>query len=224
MDKINEIARKYNLKVIEDSAQAHGAYYKDKKAGNLGDASGFSFYPGKNLGALGDGGAVTTNDKALAEVIRALKNYGSHKKYEHIYKGVNSRLDEIQASFLRVKLKHLDSEIEKRREIARYYLENIKNDRIILPYVRKWDEHVWHLFVVRTKERDQLQRYLQNKGIQTQIHYPIPPHKQKAYREWNTHQKLPITEKIHDEVLSLPVGGEVDKKNKLIVEIINEFN
>ena len=185
MDKINEIAKKYNLKVIEDSAQSHGAYFGDKRSGNLGDASGFSFYPGKNLGALGDGGAVTTNDEEIANTIKALGNYGSHKKYENLYKGLNSRLDEIQAAMLRVKLKYLDNEIEKRREIANYYLENIKNENIILPTVRNENNHVWHLFVIRTKNRDELQKYLLVDGIQTLIHYPIPPHKQNAYKEWN---------------------------------------
>lgn len=206
MDKINDIAKKYNLKVIEDSAQSHGAYYKDKRSGNLADASGFSFYPGKNLGALGDAGAITTNDDHLAEVLKALRNYGSHKKYENIYKGVNSRLDEIQAAILRVKLKYLDDEIERRRKIARFYLENIKNYNIILPKVREDSNHVWHLFVIRTEKRDKLQKYLLDKGIHTLIHYPIPPHKQIAYKEWND-RSYPITEKISKEVLSLPISG-----------------
>lgn len=158
MDKINEIAKKSNLKVIEDSAQSHGSFYKDKRSGNLGDASGFSFYPGKNLGALGDGGAVTTNDEELANTIKALGNYGSHKKYENLYKGVNSRLDEMQAAMLRVKLRYLDAESTKRREISNYYLKNIKNDSIVLPTVRAEDNHVWHLFVIRTNKRDELQK------------------------------------------------------------------
>ncbi len=221
MDKINEIAKKYNLKVIEDSAQSHGTYYKDKKSGNLGDASGFSFYPGKNLGALGDGGAVTTNDGELANTIKALGNYGSHKKYENFYKGTNSRLDEIQAAMLRVKLKYLDSEVEKRREIANYYLANIKNDNIILPTVREQDNHVWHLFVIRTNKRDELQKYLLNNGIQTLIHYPIPPHKQDAYREWSN-ESYPISEQIHNEILSLPISGIQSFENsEKIVSIIN---
>ncbi|MGE4420628.1 MAG: DegT/DnrJ/EryC1/StrS family aminotransferase, partial [Sulfurimonas sp.] len=185
MDKINEIAKKYNLKVIEDSAQSHGAYFGDKRSGNLGDASGFSFYPGKNLGALGDGGAVTTIDEELANAIKALGNYGSHKKYENLYKGVNSRLDEMQAAMLRVKLRYLDYEVKKRREIANYYLENIKNENIVLPTVRVEDNHVWHLFVIRTNKRDELQKYLLDNGIQTLIHYPLAPHKQEAYKEWN---------------------------------------
>ena len=224
MDKINRIAKKYNLKVIEDSAQSHGAYYKDKRCGNLGDASGFSFYPGKNLGALGDGGAVTTNDEELAKVIRALGNYGSAKKYENIYKGVNSRLDDMQAAMLRVKLRYLDSEIEKRREIANYYLENIKNEYIVLPIVRAKNNHVWHLFVIRTNKREELQKYLIENGIQTLIHYPIAPHKQSAYSEWED-DSYPISEQIHDEVLSLPISGVVSIKNtSKIVEVINEFN
>lgn len=223
MEPIWEIAKKYNLKIIEDSAQAHGAFYKGKRAGNLGDASGFSFYPGKNLGALGDGGAVTTNDKELAEVLRALRNYGSHKKYENLYKGINSRLDEIQAAMLRVKLKYLDEEIEKRRKIAKFYLENIKNPDIVLPFVRKREEHVWHLFVIRTENRDKLQKYLYDRGIQTMTHYPIPPHKQKAYKEWKN-VSLPITEKIHREVLSIPIYGSLSlDKVKYIVDTINRF-
>ena len=223
MDKINEIAKKYNLKVIEDSAQSHGAYYKDKRSGNLGDASGFSFYPGKNLGALGDGGAVTTNDEELANAIKALGNYGSHKKYENLYKGINSRLDEIQAAMLRVKLKYLDNEIEKRREIANYYLENIKNTGLILPTVREEDNHVWHLFVIRTNKRDELQKYLTENGIQTLIHYPIPPHKQNAYEEWNNYS-YSISEQIHNEVLSLPISSVQSFQFTLeIMEVINAF-
>lgn len=224
MDKINEIAKKYNLKVIEDSAQSHGAYFKDKRSGNLGDASGFSFYPGKNLGALGDGGAVTTNDEELALAIKALGNYGSHKKYENLYKGINSRLDEIQAAMLRVKLRYLDNEVEKRREIANYYLENIKNDNIILPTVREQDNHVWHLFVIRTTKRDELQKYLLDNGIQTLIHYPLPPHKQNGYKEWNN-ESYPISEQIHDEVISLPISGVQGSEDTIkIVQAINDFN
>jgi dTDP-4-amino-4,6-dideoxygalactose transaminase len=223
MKSINAIAQKHNLKVIEDSAQSHGAYFGEKRSGNLGDASGFSFYPGKNLGALGDGGAVTTNDDELAQVIRALGNYGSHKKYENLYQGVNSRLDEMQAAILRVKLRHLDNEVEKRREIANYYLENIKNDKLILPTVRAEDSHVWHLFVIRTKNRDELQKYLLDNGIQTLIHYPLAPHKQQAYKEWNT-DSYPISEQIHDEVVSLPISGVQSLEDtKKIVDIINEY-
>lgn len=223
MDNINEIAKKYTLKVIEDSAQSHGAYYKGKKCGSLGDASGFSFYPGKNLGALGDGGAVTTNDEALANTVRALGNYGSHKKYVNLYKGINSRLDEIQAAMLRVKLRYLDNEINKRREIANYYLQNIKNENIILPTVRHENNHVWHLFVVRTRKRDALQRYLADNGIQTLIHYPIPPHKQNAYKEWNN-ESYPATEKIHNEVISLPISAVQTIEDTIkIVELLNDF-
>ena len=224
MDKINEIAKKYNLKVIEDSAQSHGAYYKDKRSGNLGDASGFSFYPGKNLGALGDGGAVTTNDEELALAIKALGNYGSHKKYENLYKGTNSRLDEIQAAMLRVKLRYLDNEVEKRRKIANYYLQNIKNENIILPTVRSKDNHVWHLFVIRTTNRDEFAKYLQEQGIQTLIHYPIPPHKQNAYKEWQN-ESYPISEQIHNEILSLPISGVQSLEDtQKIVKVINDFN
>ncbi|MGJ0457039.1 DegT/DnrJ/EryC1/StrS family aminotransferase [Aliarcobacter cryaerophilus] len=224
MDAINEIAKKYNLKVIEDSAQSHGAYFGDKRSGNLGDASGFSFYPGKNLGALGDGGAVTTNDEELANTIKALANYGSHKKYENLYKGVNSRLDEIQATMLRIKLKYLDNEVEKRREIANYYLQKVKNDKLILPNVRDEDNHVWHLFVIRTTKRDELQKYLADNGIQTLIHYPIPPHKQNAYTEWSN-ENYPISEQIHDEVISLPISGiQSLEDTKRIVQVLNDFN
>lgn len=223
MDLINMIAKKYNLKVIEDSAQAHGAIYKSKRAGNLGDVSGFSFYPGKNLGALGDGGAVTTNDGTLANMIRTLGNYGSHKKYENIYRGINSRLDEIQAAMLRVKLRYLDNEIEKRREVASYYLNNIKNENIILPIFREVDNHVWHLFVIRTQRRDALQRYLLDNGIQSLIHYPIAPHKQEAYKEWNGESYL-ISEQIHSEVLSIPISPlQTVENTKKIVEVLNEF-
>jgi dTDP-4-amino-4,6-dideoxygalactose transaminase len=223
MNKINEIAKKHNLKVIEDSAQSHGAYFKDKRCGSLGDASGFSFYPGKNLGALGDGGAVTTNDEELSQTIRALGNYGSHKKYENLYKGVNSRLDEIQAAMLRVKLRYLDNEIEKRREIANYYLQNIKNENIILPTVRCENNHVWHLFVIRTKNRDELQKYLLDNAIQTLTHYPLAPHKQEAYKEWKN-ESFEISEQIHNEVLSLPISGVQSQENtQKVVELISEF-
>ncbi len=222
MDAINAIAKKYDLKVIEDSAQSHGAYYKNKRSGNLGDVSGFSFYPGKNLGALGDGGAVTTNDKKLADTIRALGNYGSREKYKNIYKGTNSRLDEIQAAMLRVKLRHLDEEIIKRKEIANYYLENITNKDIVLPSITT--DSVWHLFVIKTKKRDTLQQYLTDKGIQTLIHYPIPPHKQLTYKEWDN-QTFPISEQIHSEVLSLPISGVQSMEDtQYIVDTINSFS
>ena len=223
MTEILELAKKYNLKVIEDSAQAHGAYYKDKRVGNLGDASGFSFYPGKNLGALGDGGAVTTNDKELVSIIKALRNYGSHKKYENLYKGVNSRLDEIQAAILNIKLADLDQSNQKRSTIANYYLENIKNEAIILPAIAKNSSHVWHLFVIRTKKRDILQKYLSDYGIETMIHYPIPLYKQKAYREIQ-YKRFPIAEQIHAEILSIPISPVLTlDKAKTIVDAINTF-
>jgi len=223
MDEINNIAKKYNIKVIEDSAQAHGAYYKNKRAGNLGDASGFSFYPGKNLGALGDGGAVTTNDEVLAQTIRALGNYGSHKKYENLYKGTNSRLDEIQAAMLRVKLKYLDKEIKNRQNIADLYIQNINNKNISLPIADNKRNHVWHLFVIKTNKRKELQSYLKENGIQTLIHYPIAPHKQEAYKEYKKHS-FPITEKIHEEVLSLPINGiQTIEDTKKIINVINRF-
>lgn len=206
MEPIIEIAQKYNLRVIEDAAQAHGARYKGKRTGGLGDAAGFSFYPAKNLGAFGDGGAITTNDDGLAEQVRALRNYGSRKKYYNEYKGFNSRLDELQAAFLRVKLKKLDDWNSRRRQIADVYLKELKGvEQIVLPYVPQWAEPVWHLFVIRSSKRDALQKYLDQNGIQTMIHYPVPPHKQQAYREMN-HLNLPITESIHREVLSLPMG------------------
>lgn len=226
MVEIKKLADKYNLIVIEDAAQSHGAFYEDKKSGNLGDAGGFSFYPGKNLGALGDAGAVTTNDEELASVIRALGNYGSKKKYENFYKGVNSRLDEIQAAILRVKLRYLDTEIERRQKIAEYYLKNINNPLIILPLNNldlSKDSCVWHLFVIRVNDRNNLQQYLYKNGIQTLIHYPIPPHKQQAYIEWNQ-INFPISEKIHNEALSLPISGVQNiKDTKKIVDVLNKF-
>lgn len=224
MNEINAIAAKYGLKVIEDAAQAQGAIYKGKKTGNLGDAAGFSFYPGKNLGALGDAGAITTNDDELAEAIRALRNYGSHKKYENLYKGYNHRLDEIQAAMLRVKLNYLDQENEARRMIADSYQQSIDNEKIILPTVpENSQEHVWHVFVIRTQERNYLQSYLTDRGIQTVIHYPIPPHKQKAYTEWNQYE-YPISEKIHEEVLSLPISPvQSIEDTKRIIEAINQY-
>lgn len=223
MEKIWELAKKYNLKIIEDSAQAHGAIYQGKKVGNLGDIGCFSFYPGKNLGALGDGGSITTNDEEVAIKIRAIANYGSLIKYENIYKGLNSRLDEIQAAILDLKLQFLDADNQQRREIAKIYRENIKNEKIVLPKPYKEESHVWHLFVIRTKDRDKLQEYLKIKGIQTLIHYPIPPHKQKAYAEWN-HLSFPITEQIHREVLSLPISPVMSKEEAFcVVQALNEF-
>lgn len=226
MSKIMKLAQKYDLKVIEDCAQAHGAYYPNtaQKVGSIADASGFSFYPGKNLGALGDGGAVVTNDDDLAQKISALRNYGSHIKYENLYKGMNSRLDEIQAGILNVKLKNLDNDTAKRQQIASYYRKYIKNPAIILPNVQEEKSHVWHLFVVRTQNRDALQKYLAQNNIQTMIHYPIAPHKQQAYAEMN-HMFLPITEKIHNEVMSLPISPVMtDHEVEKVVEALNEFS
>lgn len=223
MEKIWKIAKKYNLKIIEDSAQAHGAIYQENRTGNLGDASGFSFYPGKNLGCIGDGGAVTTNDEELFNKIKAIANYGSDRKYHHIYKGVNSRLDEIQAAVLDVKLNHLDSDNNKRRKISKYYRENIKNSKIILPETYDEKSHVWHIFAVRTQNRDEFQKYLTEKGIQTIIHYPTPPHKQGAYKEWNN-LSFPITEEIHNTILSLPISPVMtDSEIEKVVEVVNEF-
>lgn len=223
MDRINEIATNYNLKVIEDSAQAHGALYNARKAGSLGHASGFSFYPGKNLGALGDGGAVTTDDDKLAEIVQTLRNYGSDVKYKNTWQGVNSRLDELQAAFLRVKLRQLDNDNQKRREAAGKYLGGITNSEIILPSVPAYTRPVWHLFVVRTGNRNKLQEYLSDKGIETLIHYPIPPHKQQAYRAWNT-RSYPLTEKIHREVLSLPMSPVMKESDiDCIIHAVNTF-
>lgn len=205
MEKIWKLAQKYNLKIIEDAAQAHGAVYQGRRTGNLGDAAGFSFYPGKNLGCMGDGGCVTTNDDALADKIRALRNYGSRVKYVHLYKGVNSRLDELQAAVLDVKLPHLDADNARRREIAAYYRSHITNPLLTLPQTYDDAAHVWHIFAVRTADRDAFRRYLADKGIETNIHYPTPPHKQGAYKEW-ADLSYPISEKIHREIISLPMS------------------
>jgi len=281
--EIARLVEKYNLKLIEDNAQAAGAYYTAsekseirnqqseifKRTGSLGDAAGHSFYPGKNLGALGDGGAVTTNNDELAETIRALANYGSKKKYENIYQGLNSRLDEIQAAVLRVKLPRLDADNQRRREIAQYYCDNITNPEIVLPQlfqepkpslrvssigragrrsqirnqesepslrvrrsqirnqesgIRNYSAHIWHLFVIRHPNRDRLQAFLTENGIQTLIHYPIPPHKQLAYKDWNN-QSYPITEKIHSEVLSLPMSPVMTEEEvQCVVNQINRFS
>lgn len=227
MPEIMVIAKKYNLLVLEDSAQAHGAEIDGKKAGNWGDASGFSFYPGKNLGALGDGGAITTNDAELANMLKAIRNYGSHEKYKNLMLGVNSRLDEIQAAILNVKLKFLDRENQHRRQIADLYLKEIQNPAIDLPLINidaeTYTQHVWHLFVIRTRHREELQKYLADHGVQTLIHYPIPPHKQQAYKEWND-LSLPISEQIHAEVLSLPIGPTLSMDEaKQIVQLCNGF-
>jgi dTDP-4-amino-4,6-dideoxygalactose transaminase len=205
MDRIVRIAKKHNLKLIEDCAQAAGAIYQGKRAGSFGDASAFSFYPGKNFGALGDGGAIVTSDATLEREIRALRNYGSLVKYEFPYKGVNSRLDELQAAILNVKLKYLDQENQRRRLIADQYNNLIHNTEVILPSNPGDESHIWHLYVVRHANRQKLQTLLFNKGIQTIIHYPIAVHKQEAYHEIN-HYNLPMTEKCADEVLSLPIG------------------
>lgn len=225
MPSILKIAHKYNLLVIEDSAQAHGASSVDRqKAGNFGHASGFSFYPGKNLGALGDAGAITTNDSELNDCLKALRNYGSHTKYENVYRGVNSRLDEIQAAILRVKLNYLDLEIKKRQAIADFYVSNIKNNSLILPKTNFRCSHVWHLFVIRTPDRDRLQKFLIEKGIQTLIHYPVPPHKQYAFKELNE-KSFPTTERIHKEILSLPISGvQTMEETNEIVRVLNDFH
>ncbi len=227
MPKIMQIAKQLNLLVLEDSAQSHGAQIQGKKAGNWGDASGFSFYPGKNLGALGDAGAVTTNDAELATMLKALRNYGSHEKYKNLVPGVNSRLDEIQAAMLDVKLKYLDQETQHRRFIANLYLDGIKNPLIRLPLkevnAETYEQHVWHLFVIRTEHREALQKYLLEHGVQTLIHYPIPPHKQQAYKEWND-MSYPISEQIHDEVLSLPMGPTLSVVDAdRIIALCNQF-
>lgn len=208
MDAINALAKRHGLKVIEDAAQAHGARYKGRRAGALGDAAGFSFYPGKNLGALGDGGAVTTNDDALAERIRVLRNYGSKVKYHNLYKGYNSRLDELQCAFLSAKLPQLDADNERRSQIAKKYSEGLQGVAgIALPTVPEWASPVWHLYVIRHRQRDLLMSRLAEQGIHCMIHYPIPPHRQPAYAEKGLpNDTLPIAEKIHAEVLSLPIG------------------
>ena len=225
MDPINEVAKKYNLKVIEDAAQAHGATYKGRKCGALGDASGFSFYPTKNLGALGDAGAITTNDKELTEKVRALRNYGSEKHYYNKYMGFNSRLDEMQASILRVKLRHLEEFNKERKMIAQLYLNGLQDTNLILPYVPEWAEPVWHQFVIRSKKRDELQEYLKLKGIGTLIHYPLPIHLQEAYKHLGYKKgDFPIAEKIAKEVLSLPIWvGLSEEFIKCIVNMIIKF-
>ncbi len=222
-ERIGEICRTHNLKLIEDNAQATGCKYRGKLTGSLGDAAGHSFYPGKNLGALGDAGAITTNNQLLAETVRALANYGSNIKYIFDYKGYNSRLDEIQSAILKVKLPALDKDNQYRKEVAKYYLSHINHPDIILPEITDWEAHVMHLFVIRSARRDDLLKHLKDNGIQTMIHYPIPPHKQKAYKEWN-HLHFPITEKIHDEVLSLPVSQIIcEEEIKKVVEVVNSF-
>lgn len=222
-EKIGIICTKYNLKLIEDNAQAHGCLFKGKRTGSLGDAAGHSFYPTKNLGAFGDAGAVTTNDKLLAKTIKTLANYGSNKKYFFEYQGVNSRLDEINAAVLNIKLKYIDEDNNHRKMIAKYYIDNIKHPDIILPIINDWDAHVFHIFTIRSKRRNELQNYLMNNNVQTVVHYPIPPHKQICYKEWNNHS-YPITELIHDQELSLPMSPVISNNEiKQVVGLINNW-
>jgi len=232
-EHIAALCRRYNLKLVEDNAQAHGCRWKGegcegmdkspRRTGSLGDAAGHSFYPGKNLGALGDAGAVTTDDAELAACVRALGNYGSHRKYIFRYKGRNSRIDEVQAAVLDVKLRHLDEDNHRRQVIANYYYDHIKNPLVRLPRRLKDEENVYHLFPVFCKQRDQLQEYLHEQGIQTQIHYPVPPHRQECFREWNNIQ-LPISEQIHREELSLPISPAMNQAEAdIITQAVNNF-
>ncbi|MCR5765828.1 MAG: DegT/DnrJ/EryC1/StrS family aminotransferase [Treponema sp.] len=221
--KIGEICKKHNLYLFEDNAQAHGCLFEGQKTGSLGDAAGHSFYPGKNLGALGDGGAVTTDDKEVADTVRALANYGSKVKYVFDYTGRNSRLDEIQAAILDVKLKYLDQDNDKRKKVAKLYYEGIKNPAVILPETKDFTSNVFHLFPILTKKRDELQQYLKSKEIGTVIHYPIPPHKQKCYEAWNN-LSFPITERIHNSELSLPMGPAITEEQvRYVIDTINEW-
>lgn len=223
MDVLFDLAREHNLKIIEDAAQAHGSSYQKRRAGSLGDAAAFSFYPGKNLGCMGDGGCVSTNDEKLAQVVRILANYGSSEKYVNIYKGINSRLDDLQACILDVKLKTLDHDNDARRSIAHRYLQEITNPQIILPKIHDFEAHNFYVFVVRCKKRDELQKYLRERGIESLIHYPIPPHQQRAYSEWNS-QSFPITEKIHREVLSIPIHPILSESEvSEVIAAINSF-
>ena len=227
-EKLESIANENNLLIIEDNAQSIGATWNAKRSGSLGHAAGFSFYPGKNLGALGDSGAVTTDDDNLASVVRALANYGSAEKYINKFQGLNSRMDEIQAAFLNIKLKFIDQENQIRREIAQYYIRHIKNENLILPEGETVSicndlSHVWHLFVVRTKKRVEFQKYLLANDIQTLIHYPIPPHKQRCFKEWNN-RLYPISEAIHDEILSLPISPVMTMEDvKIVVDVVNKW-
>jgi dTDP-4-amino-4,6-dideoxygalactose transaminase len=221
--EMQQIADSHGLKIIEDAAQAHGAVYRGARTGALGDAAGFSFYPTKNLGGLGDGGAVTTSNGALADMVRALRNYGEEQKYVNIYQGLNSRLDELQAAVLSVKLKHLDEENGIRREVAQFYRDHITNEQLLLPGSLEPEGHVWHLFVVRTHDRDGLKHHLEEAGVGTLIHYPTPPHKQAAYRQWN-HESYPITEEIHRTVLTLPTDVSMTSQQKwAVVDACNAF-
>ena len=222
--KIGDICARYGLKLIEDNAQAHGCLYSDgRMTGSIGDAAGHSFYPGKNLGAFGDGGAVTTDDKELADAIRALANYGSQKKYVFKYCGRNSRLDEIQAAILDVKLKHLPDDNAHRKMIARYYIDNISNPYVTIPDEMPMESNAFHLFPILAENRDELQKFLLDNGVQTIIHYPIPPHKQECYSAWNS-LSLPVTEQIADQELSLPIGPVISiDEAKLVVELVNKW-
>ncbi len=227
---LEEIIHRYGLILIEDNAQAHGCIYRGKRTGSIGQAAGHSFYPGKLLGALGDGGAVTTNDEEQAQIIRAMSNYGSHQKYIHNVQGLNSRLDELQAAFLRIKLRYLDEENERRRQIAAMYDVGINHPLIILPKltdaslpITDNSSHVWHLYVIRHPQRDRLQQYLTENGVETIIHYPIPPHRQKAYQGYFP-GSYPITEQIHNEVLSLPISQvQSDEDTQYIIDLLNGF-
>lgn len=222
-DRIGQLCKERGLKLIEDNAQAHGCLFNGKRTGSLGDAAGHSFYPGKILGAFGDAGAVTTNDDELASVVRAVANYGSTKKYVFKYVGRNSRLDEIQAAVLSVKLKYIDEDIDARRKVARQYISGITNQKIVLPGIEDWNAHAFHIFPVRCSDRDRLQKYLEENGIHTIIHYPIPPHKQECYREWNS-LTFPITELIHDEELSLPMSPVMTGEQiEYVIRMINAF-
>jgi dTDP-4-amino-4,6-dideoxygalactose transaminase len=222
-ERIGDLCKKYDLKLVEDNAQAHGCKFQGRHTGSLGDAAGHSFYPGKNLGAFGDAGAVTTNDEELAKVVRAVANYGSQRKYVFKYRGRNSRLDEIQAAVLDVKLKHLDDDVSLRKQVARKYIEGITNPAIVTPIVKDWDAHVFHIFTIRCAERDRLQQYLTEKGVQTIIHYPIPPHQQECYKEWNA-LSFPITEQIHREELSLPMSPVLTEEEvNTVIRVLNEF-
>lgn len=224
MDQIRKLAEKHDLLILEDGAQAHGATFRDEVVGGLGDCAAFSFFPGKNLGALGDGGAVTTNDEKVHEVVKTLSNYGSQVKYVNQYQGYNSRLDEIQAGFLSAKLAVLAEDNKHRDQIAKRYLAEIKNDAVVLPQVAYECSSVWHLFVVRTQDRDGFQAYLREMGVETLIHYPVPPHKQEAYQEWN-HLNRPITEKIAREILSIPIHPCLgDHEVAKVVEVINSYS
>ena len=221
--KIAELCKKHKLYLFEDNAQAHGCLFEGRKTGSLGDAAGHSFYPGKNLGALGDGGAVTTDDKEVAETVRALANYGSKKKYVFEYTGRNSRLDEIQAAVLDVKLQHLDKDNEHRKQVARCYITGIKNPKITVPENSDFSANAFHLFPIFCEQRDALQEYLKSKGIGTVIHYPIPPHKQQCYKEWNKISLL-VTERIHNTELSLPIGPAItDEQVQYVIDTINEW-